>query len=77
MKREHEVKEFYDKVALDYEKEHQDRYLDRILEHFVLNNIPPGENLKILDLGAGIGRFARPLLNLNHEVVLVEISKKN
>lgn len=75
MKEETEVKEFYDNVALNYEVEHKDRFADRILEHFVLDNIPKNRKLKIIDLGSGIGRFAKPLLQKGNEVVLVELSE--
>lgn len=74
MNKEQDAKEFYDNIASNYSGEHKDRFADKILEHFMLAEIPIQKNLKILDLGSGIGRFAKPLLERGHEVTLVEIS---
>lgn len=74
MNKKQDVEEFYDNIASSYGTEHKDRFADKILEYFVLHNIPKQKNLKILDLGSGIGRFAKPLLERGHEVTLVEIS---
>jgi ubiquinone/menaquinone biosynthesis C-methylase UbiE len=75
MKDETEVREFYNKIAWNYEAEHQNRLADNILEYFILGNIPQNRKLKILDLGSGIGRFAKPLLERGNEVSLVDISE--
>jgi len=70
-----EVESFYDKVAENY-SDHEDRVCDRIVEHFILDNIPKSKTLKILDAGGGIGRFSEPLLKKGHQVVLTELSNE-
>ena len=67
------VELFYDNVADDYSN-HDDRVCDKIVEHFIMNNIPKNKTLKILDAGGGTGRFAEPLLKKDHNVVLTELS---
>ncbi len=69
-----EVETFYNKIADSY-SDHDDRVCDKIIEHFMLKNIPK-KKLNILDAGAGIGRFSKPLLKLGHKVVLSDISLK-
>ena len=68
-----EVESFYDKVAENY-SEYDDRACDKIVEHFLIANIPKGKILTILDAGGGVGRFAEPLLKMGHNVVLTELS---
>ena len=68
-----EVETFYDKVAYNY-SDHDDRVCDRIVEHFVIDNIPKNKTLKILDAGGGTGRFSEPLLKKGHNVILTELS---
>ncbi|NQU81963.1 MAG: class I SAM-dependent methyltransferase [Bacteroidetes bacterium] len=70
-----EVESFYDKVADDYSN-HDDRVCDRIVEHFIINNIPKNKTFKILDAGGGTGRFSEPLLKKGHNVVLTELSSE-
>ena len=69
-----EVESFYDKISGNYSN-HEDRICDRIVEHFIIDNIPKNKTLKILDAGGGIGRFSEPLLKKGHQVVLTELSK--
>lgn len=75
VKTKNDVETFYDNVSNTYE-DHDDRVCDRIVEHFILNNLPNGKTLRILDAGGGTGRFSEPLLKLNHKVVVTDISLK-
>jgi ubiquinone/menaquinone biosynthesis C-methylase UbiE len=68
-----EVESFYDNIAEDY-SDHDDRVCDRIVEHFILDNIPKNRTLKVLDAGGGTGRFSEPILKKGHEVILTELS---
>ncbi|MBW3004085.1 class I SAM-dependent methyltransferase [Candidatus Woesearchaeota archaeon] len=73
MKTEKELEEFYDKVSKGYE-DHNKRFCDELLEHFIHINLPK-KKLRILDIGGGIGRFAIPLAKKGHNVVLSDISQ--
>ncbi|MEA3430496.1 MAG: class I SAM-dependent methyltransferase [Nanoarchaeota archaeon] len=73
MKKEKELEQFYDNVAKGYE-DHNKRFCDEILEHFIYSNLPK-RKLKIIDIGGGIGRFAIPLAKQRHEVTLSDISQ--
>ncbi|MBI2129788.1 class I SAM-dependent methyltransferase [Candidatus Woesearchaeota archaeon] len=70
-----EVESFYDKVAVNY-SDHDDRVCDRIVEHFIIDNLQKNKILKILDAGGGTGRFSEPLLKKGHNIVLTELSKE-
>jgi ubiquinone/menaquinone biosynthesis C-methylase UbiE len=70
-----QVESFYDNVAKDYSS-HEDRVCDKIIEHFIIDNIPKNKPLKILDVGGGIGRFSEVLINMGHDVLLVELSNE-
>lgn len=72
---EKEVESFYDKVAGSY-SDHDDRVCDKIIEHFIIDNLPRNKTLKILDAGGGTGRFSELLLKKDHKVVLTELSNK-
>jgi ubiquinone/menaquinone biosynthesis C-methylase UbiE len=67
-----EVESFYDKVAGGY-VDHDDRLCDSIIERAIDEYLPKG-TLRILDAGAGTGRFSVPLLKRGHSVVLTELS---
>jgi len=69
---EKDVETFYDNVAENY-SDYADRVCDKIIEHFIIGNIPK-KTLKILDAGGGTGRFSEPLLRKEHKVVLTELS---
>jgi len=73
--REKEVELFYDNIAKDFDQ-FEDRLSDKILEHIILDNLPKNKKLRILDVGGGIGRFSKPLLELGHNVVMTDISKE-
>lgn len=75
MNRQKDVETFYDNVSKGYE-DHDNRVCDRIVEHFIIDNIPKNKTLKILDAGGGTGRFSEPLLKRGHKVVLTELSKE-
>jgi ubiquinone/menaquinone biosynthesis C-methylase UbiE len=68
-----DVELFYDNIAKTY-FDHNDRVCDKIVEYFLLDNLPKNKKLKILDAGGGIGRFSKPLLKLGHKVILSDIS---
>jgi S-adenosylmethionine-dependent methyltransferase len=68
------VEVFYDKISEDYDATHEDRFVDKIFEHFLEEHIH-GKNLKILDAGGGVGRFSISYASKNHDVVLTDISK--
>jgi len=70
-----EVESFYNKVADNY-SDHDDRVCDRIVEHFIIDNIPKNKTLNILDAGGGTGRFSELLLKKGHQIVLTELSKE-
>ena len=71
------VKSFYDNAAVTYSDDHNDRFCDRLIDHFLIQSVPVGkDNLKVLDAGAGIGRFASSMLKQGHQVVLLDISKR-
>ncbi|MDO8570965.1 MAG: methyltransferase domain-containing protein [Candidatus Daviesbacteria bacterium] len=70
-----EVESFYDKVAVNYSN-HDDRVCDRIVEHFIIDNLQKNKILKILDAGGGTGRFSEPLLKKGHKIVLTDLSKE-
>lgn len=67
-----DVEKFYDNIADTY-YDHDDRVCDKIIEYFLLNNLP-SKRLKILDAGGGVGRFSKPLLDVGHDFTLSEIS---
>lgn len=70
---EKDVESFYDNVAENY-SDHDDRVCDKIVEYFIIENLPEKKPLKILDAGGGTGRFSEPLLKKEHKVVLTELS---
>lgn len=70
-----EVESFYDKIAVKY-SDHDDRVCDKIVEHFIIDNLSKNKILKILDAGGGVGRFSEPLLKKSHKMVLTELSKE-
>src|SRR3989338_4310324 len=71
---EREVESFYDKISEDYES-HNNRVCDKILEHFILVNLPQGKKLRILDAGGGTGRFSAILLKKGHNITFSELSE--
>lgn len=48
-----------------------------ITMEYILKCINGRENLKILDIGAGTGRYSGALMNMGHDVLAVELVKKN
>ncbi len=58
---------------------------DRLLRHrmefyinlrFIKENLP-NKNLRILDLGGGVGRYSIELTKMGHEVTLIDLASKN
>jgi len=68
------VEKFYDELSETYEKTHSDRFVDRIFEHFLRENLPKAQNMNILDAGGAIGRFSFFLSKLGHKITLTDIS---
>jgi methionine biosynthesis protein MetW len=62
---------FYDDKAAVY---HDDSCAPGEREERILAMFPPGEGLRVLDVGCGAGRFLRILRDRGHQAVGVEIS---
>lgn len=75
MKREDEVKKFYNTLSRKYKKEHLKRFCDDVLEHFLFKFLPKRLDLRILDAGGGIGRFSFPLAKKGYRLLLTDISE--
>ncbi len=74
MGKETKVETFYDNVCTRY-SDFEFRVCDAILEHFLRESLPKNKKLNILDVGCGIGRFSKPLLEQGHSVALTDISQ--
>jgi ubiquinone/menaquinone biosynthesis C-methylase UbiE len=72
---EKDVEKFYDNISKGYE-DHDNRVCDKIVEHFIMENLPKNKPLTILDAGGGTGRFAEPLLKKGHHVMLTDLSNE-
>ena len=65
--------------------ENYDGEYDRLIRHrmeFYINlryikEHLPGKNLRILDLGGGVGRYSVELTKAGHEVTLIDLAEKN
>ncbi|MCK4979964.1 MAG: class I SAM-dependent methyltransferase [Candidatus Delongbacteria bacterium] len=65
--------------------ENYDGEYDRLIRHrmeFYINlryikEHLPGKNLRILDLGGGVGRYSVALTKAGHEVTLIDLAEKN
>ena len=75
MTKENLVEKFYNKLSKSYEKSHSSRFVDKIFEYFLFKYIPGRKNLRILDVGGGIGRFSFPLVEKGYDVTLTDISE--
>src|SRR3989338_89437 len=74
MEKEKKVEIFYDNICNRY-NDFELRVCDALLEYFLVEGLPKNKKLKVLDVGGGIGRFSKPLLEQGHGVVLIDISQ--
>ncbi|MDA3839265.1 MAG: class I SAM-dependent methyltransferase [Candidatus Delongbacteria bacterium] len=71
-----QVKEIYEKYDGEYNRLIRHRMEFYINLRYINENIP-GKNLRILDLGGGVGRYSVALTKEGHEVTLIDLSEKN
>lgn len=74
-----EVKEFYNKIAREYDKQYETPYW-KLYHEITWSNIkkflPKKKGALILDAGGGTGYWAIKLAKLNYRVVLTDISEE-
>jgi len=72
------VKEFYEKIAGDYDKQYETPYW-KLYHEITWNNIkmflPKRKNAIILDAGGGTGYWSIKLAKLGYKVVLTDVSE--
>lgn len=72
--RKEDVEHFYDAIAGTYSKDHAHRFVDAIFECLLLDYLPKPP-CRILDAGAGIGRFSLPLAKRKYTITLSDVSQ--